>query len=330
MSHELTQNANGETEFFYAGKKPWHGLGTAVIGLQKSEDAIRHAKLDWNVSKRPVLTMDGISVPENIGMATVRDDNNTVLGMVTENYSVVQNFEAFSFFDAVVGTGDAIYETAGSLFSGKKVFITAQIPGEIRLTSEDTIQKYLVLVNPHDGSGSLKMFMTPIRVVCSNTLNAAIREKGREYSLSQGISIRHVGDVENKIRQAQDVLGITSRFYKSFEELANALRMKLVDGAMVEAFLKQCFEPDEFDSYSTRTVNNMNRVRINFTDDPKNNLPGIGGTVWSLYNAAVQYADHEAVAVRKNADKRMQSILWGSGEVFKSRALDASMAVLRS
>lgn len=327
MSHELTQNANGETEFFYAGKKPWHGLGTAVTGLQKSEDAIKFAHLDWNVSKRPVITCDGISVPEKIGMATVRDDNNTVLGMVTEQYSVVQNFEAFSFFDAVVGTGDAIYETAGSLFSGKKVFITAQIPGEIRVTQDDTVEKYLVLVNPHDGSGSLRMFFSPIRVVCKNTLNAAIREKGREYSLSQGISIRHIGDVDTKIKQAQDVLGITSRYFSSFAQLADTLQMKMVDSQMVDKFLKSCFETAKDPEISTRKQNEMDRVKTIFADDPKNNLPGISGTAWSLYNAACQYADYEAVAVRKNADRRMQSILWGSGESFKALALDSALSL---
>jgi len=324
MSHELTQNAIGETEFFFAGKKPWHGLGQGVEGLQLASEAIKLAHLDWFVSKRPLLTMDGVAVPENIGMATVRDDNSTILGCVTENYSVVQNSDAFSFFDCVVGAGEAIYETAGSLFGGKRVFMSAQIPGEIRLTNDDTVEKYLVLLNPHDGTGSLKMFFTPIRVVCKNTLNAAMR------GMTQGISIRHIGDVDYKIKQARDILGITSRYFQSFEEVATAMKNKLVNSAMVEDFIKKCFEVQPIEDISTRKQNEMDRVRELFEADPKNNLPGIEGTVWSLYNSAVEFSDHEAVAVRKNADRRMQSILWGSGESFKNRAFDASMSILNS
>jgi phage/plasmid-like protein (TIGR03299 family) len=328
MSHELTKNAIGEAEFFFAGKKPWHGLGQGVEGLQKAEDAIKLAHLDWFVSKRPLLTMDGIAVPEKIGMATVRDDNNTVLGCVTEQYSVVQNSDAFSFFDCVVGSGEALYETAGSLFGGKKVFITSQIPGDIHLTADDTVEKYLVLLNPHDGTGSLKMFFTPIRVVCKNTLNAAIRSKGRDYALSQGISIRHIGDIDTKIKQARDILGITSRYFQSFEEVATAMKNKLVNSAMVEDFIKKCFEVQPIEDISTRKQNEMDRVRELFESDPKNNLPGIEGTLWSLYNGAVEFADHEAVAVRKCPDRRMQSILWGSGESFKNRAFEASISLI--
>lgn len=330
MAHELTKRADGSHEFMYAGEKPWHGLGTPVNTLQKAQDAIQHAKLDWSVSKRALITCDGFSVPENIGMAVTRDDNNLPLGIVTDSYELIQNHEAFSFFDAVVGTGEAIYETAGSIFGGKRVFITAQIPGTIRLSGDDTIEKYLILTNPHDGSGSLRMFFTPIRVVCNNTLNAALRQASSDYTLDRNISIRHTGDVQAKISQAQNALGLANSYYKSFEEICQSLRSKLVDSAMVNTFLRECFELKPTDEISTRTANSMDRVEALFSSDPKNNLAGMKGTAWALYNAAAQYADHEAIAVKQFNDRRMNSILWGSGESFKDRALNSCLELVKA
>lgn len=320
MAHNLTVNANGQHEFFYTGEKPWHGLGQALDAPATAEEALIAANLGWNVEKQTMYLNP--TTPIESHMATVRADNQKVLGVVGKDYTVVQNTHAFAFFDSAVGTGEAIYQTAGSINEGKRVFIVAKLPGTIKAVKNDEVEKYLTFINAHDGTMALRMFWTPIRVVCQNTLNAALNRNG----FKESIAIRHFGDINNRIRAAQDYLGLAHRYYADFENIVERLVAKQVSNQEVENFLKSCFEVGE--DVSTRTKNQMEEVKNLFENDPKNNVEGIRGTAWSLYNAATQYADHEAVAVSKSADKRMSAIMFGSSAKFKQIAMDSALALV--
>lgn len=167
-------------ETMYATReKPWHGLGTVVKEAPASEEALRLAGLDWNVIQEPIYTpfrekIDGFK-------ANVRDSDRKVLGVVSDRYKVVQNVEAFSFTDELLGQG-VRYETAGSLSGGKRVWLLARLPREYIIAGE-RISPYLVFSNTHDGSGSVKVAVTPIRVVCNNTLNLALSTAQRSFSM---------------------------------------------------------------------------------------------------------------------------------------------------
>ena len=157
--------ANIET-MFYVRETPWHGLGTRVITAPTSKDALGLAGLDWQVVQEPIYTeteelIEGYK-------ANVRDSDRRVLGVVTDRYKVIQNEDAFAFTDALLGEG-VRYETAGSLQGGKKVWLLAHMPHEYIISGE-RISPYLVFSNTHDGSGAIKVALTPIRVVCNNTL----------------------------------------------------------------------------------------------------------------------------------------------------------------
>jgi phage/plasmid-like protein (TIGR03299 family) len=187
MAHDLNFNeANNDYSFFSVKEKAWHKLGKIVEQYPTSAEAIKFAGLDYTVEKRPLFTVTGeeftnssinsdiiipatpIKVPHYF--ATVRNDNNAVLGVVGKDYQVVQNMDAFAFFDAIVGGGDGIlYETAGALGKGERIFITAKLPGYIRVGKDDFIEQYLMLTTSHDGFGSITAAFTPVRVVCRNS-----------------------------------------------------------------------------------------------------------------------------------------------------------------
>lgn len=180
-------SANVET-MFYTREKPWHGLGTMVMEAPTSAAALELAGLKWQVIQKPLATEDGISVPGF--KANLRETDNQVLGVVTNRYKVVQNEDAFAFTDDLLGEG-VTYETAGSLQNGRRIWILAKLPQRY-IISGDEITPYLVFMNSHDGTGALKAAMTPVRVVCQNTLNLALSTAKRSWSTN------HVGGHQRK------------------------------------------------------------------------------------------------------------------------------------
>ena len=187
--------ANVET-MFYTREKPWHGLGTMVMEAPTSARALELAGLDWRVEQRPVQTEDGIELKGFF--ANIRSTDQKVLGVVTDKYRVVQNEDAFAFTDALLGEG-VTYETAGSLQEGRKVWLLAKLPHRY-IISGDEITPYLVFSNSHDGSGAIRVAMTPVRVVCNNTLNLALETAKRSWSAA------HIGNLAGKMQDARQTL----------------------------------------------------------------------------------------------------------------------------
>ena len=179
-------SANVET-MFYVREKPWHGLGTMVQEAPTSADALRLAGLDWTVEARD-MWLNGGYEPIPGYKANVRSSDNKVLGVVSDKYRIVQNADAFAFTDALIG-GDVHYETAGSLLDGKKIWLLAKLPdSEI---CGDKTEPYVCFSNTHDGSGAVRVCMTPVRVVCNNTLNLALNTAQRAWS------VRHVQEMKD-------------------------------------------------------------------------------------------------------------------------------------
>lgn len=187
---------------FYTREKPWHGLGTRVEEAPSSEDALILAGLDWRVSQRPIMTEDGLEVPGF--KVNLRENDRKILGVVTDRYKVVQNEEAFAFTDELLGEG-VRYETAGSLQNGKRVWLLARLPDDF-VVSGDAIAPYLVFMNSFDGTGAIKVAMTPVRVVCQNTLNLALSTASRTWSA------KHTGDISGKMDDARNTLIYAGRY----------------------------------------------------------------------------------------------------------------------
>ena len=198
-------SANVET-MFYTREKPWHGLGVQVQEAPTSEKALWLAGLDWKVLQKDIFTEGRVRVPGY--RANVRDTDGQVLGVVTDRYKVIQNEEAFAFTDALLGKG-VRYETAGSLQDGRKVWLLARLPSEYIISGEQ-ISPYLVFSNTHDGSGAVRVAVTPVRVVCNNTLNLALQTAKRSWSMI------HTGDIKGKLQEAKDTLFLAEKYIIQF------------------------------------------------------------------------------------------------------------------
>ena len=173
-------SANVES-MMYHGERPWHKLGKPLDHPATATEAITAAGLDWSVTLSPCYAGgegDEVDAPKYLPIAgkraVVRTDRQLAIGVVGTRYRPIQNTDAFGFFDAVVGEGKAIYETAGSLNDGRRIWMLARVPGDIWVADEDNVKKYLLLCNSHDGGSPLRALFTPIRVVCENTLRAAL------------------------------------------------------------------------------------------------------------------------------------------------------------
>jgi len=221
MAHNLNFNEGNQEYSFFSVKQPaWHGLGKIVKEYPTSAEALQFAGLDYTVEKWPMYAYDpnGIitddrHVPEKF--ATVRTDNYNVLGVVGKDYEIVQNVDAFSFFDSIVGGDGILYETAGALGKGERIFITAKLPDYIRVGHDDVIERYLFLTTSHDGYGSIMAAFTPIRVVCNNTLNAALN------CHSHAIKIRHTASAKDRLNQAHKLMGISNTLSEELESIFN-------------------------------------------------------------------------------------------------------------
>lgn len=286
-------SANVETMFYVGREKPWHGLGVSVEQALSSKEALKLAGLDWKVLQEPIYTDNGIEIKGY--KANVRDRDDTVLGVVTDRYKVVQNDEAFSFTDALLGEG-VRYETAGSLQDGRKVWMLARLPREYMISGE-RISPYLVFSNTHDGSGAVKVAITPIRVVCNNTLNLALDTAERTFSMI------HTGDVGEKLEEAKSVLLRAEKYMdKLGTEFDRLRKIKLTDG-QVEEYIEMLIPHDE--NASEQQNRNIKRLRTDIRNRyyKAHDLIGLGKNAYRFINAVSDFATH-AEPLRKTSNYR--------------------------
>ena len=284
--------ANVET-MFYVREKPWHGIGTFVQDVPDSKEAIRLAGLDWKVVQQNVYTDGGILVPGY--RANVRDTDQSVFGVVSDRYQVVQNEEAFAFTDELLG-GGVTYETAGALQGGRRTFILARLPQRF-IIAGDEIMPYFVIMNSHDGSCSIKAAMTPVRVVCQNTLNLAFRNAKRTWMT------KHTSNIMDRIDDARMTLQFAERYMaemgKGVDELAHK---HLTDRKVMEYFSE--FFPVTEDMSAAQKKNNLillNDMKARYFDAP--DLKETGRNGYRFVNAVSDFATH-AEPIRKTKNYR--------------------------
>lgn len=273
--------ANVET-MFYVRNKPWHGLGTMVEEALSSEEALEKAGLDWDVIQKPLITIDGIDVPGYC--ANVRESDQSVLGVVSNQYSVVQNRDAFAFTDEMLGKG-VRYETAGSLANGKRVWILAKLPNNY-IVKGDRICPYLVFSNTHDGSGSIKVALTPIRVVCNNTLCLALDTAQRSWST------KHRGDIGGRLEDAKETLLRAEEYMdqlgREVERLYNAKVSKSDAEKIIDVLLPI---PDNASSQQEKNVVNQRKdIMFRYLYAP--DLRNLSENGYRLLNAVSDFAGH--------------------------------------
>lgn len=307
MAHQITKSDS----LMFVGSTPWHGMGTELPSLATAAEAILAANLGWQVIQEPVITAAGKQMDGKF--INVRDDNGDPLGVVGDQYRILQNSEAFDFFDRVTQDPHGPkYETAGSLWGGRKVWMLAKMPGLLEVVPGDTVEPYILLSNSHDGSSAIRVQLTPIRVVCANTLNAAHSGSGK------CIKVRHSGDIGLKVDKVQDALGIIRH---SFEETLQTYQLladtRVTDDQVTEVLVKLFPE-----TKSDRA--NLQRDRVRELAVAGMGNAQVAGTAWGLYNGFTELVDHRnnRDSTRVDArDMRLNSIAMGSGFDAKADAL---------
>ena len=333
MSANITKK-NGKYSIMVVGEPAWHGLGQVLPQQVNSAEAIIEAGLDFHVDKRVSRFManDGSIKEYNQKFITVRQDLDLPLGCVGTDYEVIQNTEAFDFFDDIVGKGEAIYTTAGALYNGEVIFITAKLPDYISVKNhglDDKVDKYLLLMNSHDSTSSITVMFTPVRVVCMNTLQSAIHGKGTK------IKIKHTKDAHSRLNEAQKALGMANRLSNDVAEIFNHWVRTPIKDTDVQIYLaKTLLNIDDY------IINEQKLMLSNTISKRSKNIlssayqyyhSGLGqdnivGTLYGAYNAVTGIiANTKTVSDELKAtaySKRADSILFGNGYKKSQYAFD--------
>jgi phage/plasmid-like protein (TIGR03299 family) len=332
MAHNLEQFEDGTTAFFTAREVAWHKLGTVTENALTAEDALQTAFLDWQVIKsdQPVSTMVpmfGESAMEQGSMEEVTHEDRFItyryhpkthkadaLGVVGNRYTPVQNADAFSFLNIVADESGAVFETAGSIDNGRKVFMTMKMPSGLNIGGIDAIDMYLMAWNTHDGSSSFSVAVTPIRVVCQNTLTAALRQAKSKYT------IRHTPSSTGKIQAARDALGVTFKYSAEFEKEAELLLSQSMTDKQFVTLVETVVPLDENSPRAITMAEQTRGTLMALWNAPTQ--ANIKGTKWAAYNTFVEYSDWAKPVRSKNSDvARAERIVNGSGDRFKNKIL---------
>jgi phage/plasmid-like protein (TIGR03299 family) len=315
MSHNLLIQ-NGEASMFYVNEVPWHGLGTRLNQPATAEEAIVAAKLDWEVKKLPLYAGSArIKVPDRFAVVRknglIIDAASPVLGVVSKEYTPLQNRDAFGFFDPIVGQDAAVYHTAGALGQGERVWILAKLPSHIRVIGDDISEKYLLLSNSHDGKSAVQIKFTPVRVVCQNTLSMALND-GAVWR------VFHHQDIHERLKKANQMLGLINTQFSDMEDSFQSMAKVQVDRNRLDDYLKAVYpDPTELEKEGL-----VKRDRIwseYFFDQGRGNrLPGVTGTLWAAFNGVTEWIDHRQI--RQKLDQRLNSVWFGAASRIKQRA----------
>ena len=292
--------ANVET-LFVTRQPAWHGLGTILPVSPTSEDAIVASGLNWTVTKEPIFDANGKQIDNYF--ANTRDKDNSVLGIVSGRYEIIQNIEAFSFTDSLVDEG-LTYESAGSLCSGKVIFLLGKLPRTTILG--ESLEPFVCFTNTFDGSGAVQVVCTHTRVVCQNTLNFALKTAKRKWST------RHIGDIQSKMDEARATLGLIDKYTIALQQEAERLAAVKVTDEQIEAMLDYMYPvaPTDTDIRKRRIINLKDNF---FACLQAPDLADYKGTAYAVAMAATDFADHgEPMRKTQNFESnRFYSILQG-------------------
>lgn len=337
---------------------PW-AIGKDVSDCSSSAEVMHKANLDFLVAKCDLMarmpigskcnnivnelagefSRDGKIFRELLGYyATYRIDTSEPLGLVKAKYEVVQNIDAFRFFDDAIGKDMARWDKAGVLNNGRKIYLSAKLPVETKV-GEDKIDHYLVFSNSHDGTSSVNIMFTPIRVICTNMLNSALK------SADSYIRIRHTESAKQKLRRGAEILRIACTHAKDVTEFYNSLlTVKMTDKQVMEYLANLQLTDKErelllnYDNengykklilkdYRTMEVTGVSQRKVNMIANMFDYYcDGIGqkdiaGTAWGAYNAVTGFYCNVA---NLEGEKRVDSLLYGGANSNMIKALNAA------
>jgi len=323
MAHNIEAFSDGTSAFFSNREVAWHKLGEITPNALTSQDALKTAQLNWpvKVSEEPIrTTVDGNTVVLQNKFLTYRNHPKaglTALGVVGNRYTPIQNLEAFDFLNHIADESGAVFETAGSLREGSRVFMTMKFPDSMKLANgQDVIDNYIMAVNSHDGSSAFTVAVTPIRAVCTNTVRLALA------SAKSKISLKHTSGATAKVQQARETLGIVFKYQEAFEKEVEQLLSEKFTDAQYKKFI-ETLVPEPRGEMSARAENSFEQKRgelLALWKAPTQS--NVANTKWAAYNAVAEWSDW-AKPVRSKDGKdeiRAERLILGGGQKLKNRA----------
>jgi phage/plasmid-like protein (TIGR03299 family) len=308
MAH-LLESQNGETAFASFRQPAWHGLGEVFTEEVSTAEMLKKAKLNnWDVRLEDVEIPNQFSSDKNYSFV-VRDNpfilgNKDVLGVVGERYVPLQNEDLFDFADNLLDNGGR-WETAGSIKGGRVVFGALALERETVLDPNgvsDKINTYLLVNTSHDGSIAIQASITPVRVVCANTLNLALGNRGRGGSVKQSFKIRHTQTAQGKVAVAREALGLANAYMDEFDKMANAMIETEITKAQFDKIVELAYPSPKDDSKKvslTKHANKIDLINDIYVGDFNNT---ISGTAWGALNALTERLDWHRAGRRGNTE----------------------------
>ena len=296
MAHDL-ESVNGQTAFASLRQPAWHGLGTVFTDEVNTNEMLKLAHLnDWNVRLEDVATPEGFNSDKSYSFVTRTNpfDRNTndILGVVGERYVPLQNEDLFSFGDNLLDGGGR-WETAGSIKNGRQVFGSIALRDSITLDPNgraDKIDNYLLINTSHDGSVAIQASITPVRVVCANTLNLALSSFKGKKDVKQTFKIRHTQTAEGKIAVAREALGLAHKYIDEFSTIANEMIQTEITKAQFDKIVELAYPAPTKDAKGSQKKydGKIDLLQSIYVGDYNNT---ISGTAWGAFNALTERLD---------------------------------------
>ena len=336
--HNIEKNeATGTHSYFGVGEPAWHKLGTTIEKAVTAEEALKLANLDYTVQKRQAMfpvEEDYLESGSENGIYTIkvkpvknkfhsfRTDTGAVLGTVGKSWTPLQNRDAFRFFDALVDRDEAIYETGGVLGEGERAWILAKLPSHIRVgNGDDLIDEYILVSNGFNGKTAVEILLTPVRVVCNNTLLAALG------SAKNKVSIPHTPNIEVAIEKASEALGLFSQYNKDMEDVFNLMANKQVKQQQVDEFLNTLLPKNPENTALTQGDKYRMNIAKFFEAGVGQDMKTTHGTVFGLYNAVTGFTSH--VKEYGNNEAKFKNLLvGGSSARMNQQAFDLALEMV--
>ncbi len=316
MSHEV-EMIDGVAQMAYAGEKPWHGLGTEVSNDLAPEQMMEKAGLNWRVIEVPsFINFNDREMPTG-QKCLVRETDGKILTTVGKGWNPVQNSEAFKFFNEYVLAGDMEMHTAGSLKGGKNVFVLAKVKESFSINGDDQVDNYLLFSNPHEYGKAIDVRMTPVRVVCNNTLTFSLNS-----SSVNSIKLNHRSLFDPDMVKQQ--MGLASEKFAKYKEMAEYLSSKKFSVDNLIKYYNEVFPYTHRKAASVETVKDLSK-NGRAAYDLLETQPGSNyaeGTWWQALNSVTYLTDHR---MGRNADSRMQSAWFGINQSRKVKAVNKAV-----
>jgi phage/plasmid-like protein (TIGR03299 family) len=296
MAHDL-ESQNGKTSFASFREPAWHGLGTVFTEEKNTTEMLEAANLNgWNVRLQDMEIPSTLTSDKSYQyVLRTNPTNNTqtdVLGIVGERYVPLQNEDLFSFGDNILDGGGR-WETAGAIKGGRVVFGSLALERETILDPTgvaDKVKTYLLINTSHDGSIAIQASITPVRVVCANTLNLALGAKKKKNNIKQSFKIRHTQTAEGKIQIARETLGMANAYMDEFDIMAKAMIEKEVSAKQFNDIILSAYaKPDKDTKGAVKKWENKVDIINDIYTGEFNGM--IAGNAWGAFNALTERLD---------------------------------------